>query len=249
MALCLLGYPDQALRICAEARLFADASRHPFSGAMARVISLGVHQLRGEPAMVAREVNAAIAFCEEHEFVHYRAMALVMRGWAAAQQGEFEKGIAESQEGFKDERATGALLYESYILGLLADACITNGRYGQALAFLDQAQFWLDKDGSVQFYSAEIYRLVGEAYLRSFQNLDQAERFFDKGLKVAREQKAKFLELKLCVSAYDLYELRQNAHEFRPQLGEICGVFSEGFDTADLVRAKARCGSAGSHVD
>ena len=100
MALWLLGYPDQALRICAEARRYADASQHPFSEAMARTISLRVHQLRGEAAVVASQANAAIALCEEHEFVHYRAMALILRGWASAQQGEFEKGIAEIQRRF-----------------------------------------------------------------------------------------------------------------------------------------------------
>ena len=138
------------------------------------------------------------------------------------------------------ERATGALLYETYVLGLLADACIKNERYGQALEFLDQAQLRLDEENSERFYAAEIYRLLGEAYLRSHQNLDQAEHYFSKGLKVAREQKAKSLELKLCVSIYDLYELRKDADKYRSQLGEIYGSFSEGFDTADLVRAKTR---------
>ena len=244
MALWFLGYPDQALRICAEARRYADASQHPFSEAIERTISLRVHQFRGEAAVVAGQVNAAIALCEEHEFVHYLAMALILRGWASAQQGEFEKGIAEIQEGLEKERATGALLYESYILGLLADACIKNERYGQALEFLDQAQLRLDEKNSERFYAAEIYRLLGEAYLRSHQDLDQAEHFFCKGLKVAREQKAKSLELKLCVSIYDLYELRQNADKYRSQLGEIYGFFSEGFGTTDLVRAKARLKNA-----
>jgi predicted ATPase len=207
---------------------------------MARTISLRVRQFRGEAAVVAGHVNAAIALCEEHEFVHYLAMALMLRGWASAQQGEFAKGIAEIQEGLEKERATGALLYESYTLGLLADACIKNERYGQALEFLDQAQSRLDERNSECFYSAEIYRLLGETYLRSHQDLDQAEHFFCKGLKVAREQKAKSLELKLCVSIYDLCELRQNADDYRSQLGEIYGFFSEGFDTTDLVRAKAR---------
>ena len=98
----------------------------------------------------------------------------------------------------------------------------------------------LDEENSERFYAAEIYRLLGEAYLRSNQDLDQAEHYFSKGLKVAREQKAKSLELKLCVSICDLYELRQNADKYRSQLGEIYGFFSEGFDTTDLVRAKAR---------
>jgi len=240
MALWLLGYPDQALRICAEAHCYADASRHPFSKAMALTISLRVHQFRGEAAIIARQANAAVALCEEHGFVHYLAMALILRGWAIAQQGEFEKGIAEIHNGLEKERATGALLLESYALGLLADACIKNERYGQALDFLERAQMRLDEETSERFYAAEIYRLLGEAYLRSRQDLDQAERYLSKGLEVARDQKAQSLELKLCVSIYDLYELRQNADKCRPQLDEIYGSFSEGFDTADLVRAKAR---------
>ncbi len=240
MVLWLLGYPDQALRVCAEARRYANTFQHPFSEAMARSISLRVHQLRGEAAVVAGQADAAIALCEEHEFVHYLAMALILRGWASAQQGEFEKGIAEIQAGLEKERATGALLFESYTLGLLADACIKNERYGQALDFLQQAQLRLDEENSERYYAAEIYRLLGETYLRSRQDLDQAERYLCKGLTVAREQKAKSLELKLCMSIYDLYELRDHADTYRPQLGEIYGSFSEGFDTADLVRAKAR---------
>src|SRR5215468_5798400 len=244
MALWLLGYPDQALRVCAEARRYADTSQHPFSEAMARTVSLRVHQLRGEAAVVAGQADAAIALCEEHEFVHYLAMALILRGWATAQQGEFEKGIAEAQEGLERERATGALLFESYTLGLLADVCIKNERYAQAFDLLQQAQLRLDEENSERFYAAEIYRLLGEAYLRSRQDLDQAERYLCKGVTVAREQKAKSLELKLCMSIYDLYELRHNADTYRPQLGEIYGSFSEGFDTADLVRAKARLTNA-----
>jgi class 3 adenylate cyclase/tetratricopeptide (TPR) repeat protein len=244
MVLWLLGYPDQALQICGEAGLYADRSQHPFSEGMARTITLRVHQLRGEAAIVAAQADAAIALCEEHEFVHYLAMALILRGWASAQQGEVEKGIAEIQAGLEKERATGALLYESYTLGLLADACIKNERYGEAFDFLNQAQSRLDEENSERFYAAEIYRLLGETYLRSRQDLDQAERYLCKGLKVAREQKAKSLELRLCASIYDLHEMRQNADKYRPQLGQIYRSFSEGFDTADLVRAKARLKSA-----
>jgi predicted ATPase/class 3 adenylate cyclase len=244
MVLWLLGYPDQALRLCAEARRYADKSQRPFSEAMARTISLRVHQFRGEAAVIARQANAAIALCEENGFVHYLAMALILRGWATAQQGEFEKGIAEIQEGLEKQRATGALLYESYTLGLLADACIKNERYRQALDFLDRAQLRLNEENSERFYAAEIYRLLGETHLRSHQDLDQAERYLCKGLELAREQRARAFELKLCTSIYDLYELRPNADKYRSQLGEIYGSFSEGFDTTDLLRAKARLKNA-----
>ncbi|MEH2536584.1 hypothetical protein [Bradyrhizobium sp. AZCC 1699] len=240
MALCLLGYPDRALRICTEARRYAAASQHPFSEAIARTINLRVHQLRGDVAAVADRAKDAIAFCEEHEFVHYLAMAWILRGWANAHQGEFEKGIAELQKGVEQERATGALIFESYALGLRADACLKNKRYGQALDSLKQARLRLNIENSERFYAAEIYRLLGETYLRSNQKLDQAEHYFCEGLKVAREQKAKYFELRLCLSMCDLYKLRQDDNRCRLQLGEVYASFSEGFDTADLVRAKAR---------
>jgi predicted ATPase len=172
-------------------------------------------------------------------------MALILHGWAIAQQGGFEKGSAEIQEGLENERATGALLFETYSLGLLADAYIKNERYEQAFEFLDQARLRLDDANSERFYAAEIYRLLGEAHLRSHQDIDQAEHYFCKGLKIAREQKAKSLELKLCTTIYDLYALRQNAHQYRSQLDEIYRSFSEGFDATDLVRANARLKQAG----
>ena len=240
MALWLLGYPDQALRICAEARRYADASRYPFSEAMARTIGLRVHQFRGEAAVVASEANVAIAFCEEHEFVHYLAMALILRGWADAQQGEFEKGIAAIEEGLEKQRATGTSLYKSYSLGLLADACVRNKRYEQAFDFLQQAQSTLDEDNSECFYAAEIYRLLGETYLRSNHDRDQAEYYFHKGLKVAREQNSKSFELRVCLSLCELHDPGQNADQCRSQLAQVYGSFSEGFDTPDLVSAKVR---------
>jgi len=238
LALCFLGFPDQALRLCADARRYADASRHPFSEAMAQTISLRVHQLRGETATVADQANAAIALCEEHEFVHYLAMSHILRGWARTQQESFEEGIAEIQEGLSKERAIGALLFETYSLGLLADACIKNKRYTQALEFLHQVK--LDEENIDHFYAAEIYRLLGETYLRSAQNLDEAERYFSKGLKIARKQNARLLELRLHLSICDLDDLSENSDTCRSQLAATYGFFSEGFDVADLVRAQAR---------
>jgi hypothetical protein len=105
---------------------------------------------------------------------------------------------------------------------------------------LQQAQLRLDADNTERFYAAEIYRLFGEIYLRSNQNLDQAEHYFSKGLKIAREQKAKLLELKLCLSLYDLSELKHNTANSRTALGQIYRSFSEGFDTIDIIRAKQR---------
>jgi predicted ATPase len=211
---------------------------------MARTISLRVHQFRGEAALVFDQANTAIALCEEHEFVHYLALALILRGWARALQGEFYNGIEEMQEGLDQARGAGALLFESYALGLKADACIKYEHYEQAFIFLGQAQLRLDRENSERFYMAEIYRLFGEAYLRSGRDLDQAELYLRKGVSVARDQKSRWLELRLCLSLDDLYKMRPSMDKHRSQLGEIYGSFTEGFDTIDLIKAKARLPNA-----
>ena len=134
----------------------------------------------------------------------------------------------------------GAMLFETYALGLLADACITNKRYREAFGFLERAQLRLEDENSERYYAAEIYRLLGKTNLQSNKNVAQADQYFSKSLKIAREQKARSFELRLCLDICDLYGLGQDADKFCPQLGEIYGSFSEGFGTVDLVGAKAR---------
>jgi len=240
MTLWQLGYPDRALRMCTEASALVDSSHHPFSEAMARTVSLRVHQFRGDAAAVVKHADSAIAVSEAHEFVHYLAMSLILRGWALATQGEFERGIVEMQAGLEKQRASGALIYETYALGLLADACITNGRYDQAFDFLNQAELRLEAESrSDRFYASEIYRLFGEAYLRSGRDVARAEQYLLKGLAIAREQGSRSFQLRLLSSACDLKS--PHTDSYRRQLAELYLSFSEGFDTADLIRASERC--------
>jgi tetratricopeptide (TPR) repeat protein len=122
----------------------------------------------------------------------------------------------------------------------MADACLQNKRYDQALQYLEQAKARLNEENSERFQAAEIYRLIGEAHRQANRDRDLAQRYFCEGLTVARQQKAKFLELRLCLSMCDLWDQSQNAERCRLQLREICGFFREGFDLPDLVKAKAR---------
>src|SRR4051812_16348093 len=239
MTLWQLGYPDRALRMCTEAT--ARALQYPFSEALARTVSLRVHQFRGDAAAVAENADSAVAVSEAHEFVHYLAMSLILRGWALASQGQFERGIVEMQDGLEKQRAAGALVYENYALGLLADACLTNGRYGQALDFLNQAELRLKAESnSDRFYESEICRLFGEAYLRSGKDVILAEKNILKGLSIARAQGSRSFQLRLLMSACDL-DGSLSIESYRRQLAELYLSFTEGFDTLDLRRAREKC--------
>ncbi len=238
MVVWFLGFPDQALALCAEALHRAELFEDPFSEAMAQSITLRINQLRGEPTLVSAEADAVVELCKEHGFVHYLAMALILRGWARATQGEIDNGIAEMNEGLRYGRVSGALLYESYALGLMADACIKNERYEQALGFLRRAVQLLDRDHSERFYSAEIYRLKGEASFRLSGNPGDAEPWISRGLELAREQKAKSLELKLYLTLSDVCHVR-DPRKFNRSLRELVQSFKEGYDTSDLIKAGA----------
>jgi predicted ATPase len=65
------------------------------------------------------------------------------------------------------------------------------------------------------------------------------EACFDRGLKVARGQNARFWELRTTVSRARYCRDRGNYTEARELLAPVYGWFTEGFDTRDLKEAKA----------
>jgi predicted ATPase len=91
-----------------------------------------------------------------------------------------------------------------------------------------------------RFYEAELHRLKGELLLAlSSENHLAAEACFQQALEVARRQQAKSLELRVAMSLSRLWQCQGKRAEARQLLAEIYGWFTEGFDTADLLEAKA----------
>ncbi|MBV8450900.1 MAG: hypothetical protein JOZ29_01330 [Deltaproteobacteria bacterium] len=65
-----------------------------------------------------------------------------------------------------------------------------------------------------------------------------AEASFREAIEVARKQSAKLHELRATNSLARLLAKRGKRDEARAMLAEIYGWFNEGFDTADLRKAK-----------
>ena len=128
MALWSLGYPDQALKRANEAVEFSQALSHPLSMAGAEFFLGGVHQFRHEARAAQKAAERAIALSAEHGFTFWLPVATILRGWAMAQQGLNEQGIAQMEEGLAAFRATGAGTGRPHWLSLLAEACIETVR-------------------------------------------------------------------------------------------------------------------------
>ena len=149
-------------------------------------------------------------------------------------------GIALMQKGLTGWRATGAELFVPFYLALLAEAYSEAGRAAEGLAALDEALTIVDKGGKdgERLWDAELCRIKGELLLGSSHAV-QAEACFQEALQIARTQRAKSWELRASVSLSLLWKNQGRRKEARELLLVIYDWFTEGFDTPDLINAKA----------
>jgi predicted ATPase len=87
---------------------------------------------------------------------------------------------------------------------------------------------------------AEVHRIAGEIALMSPQsNLAQAKTSFEQALTIARQQQAKSWQLRAATSMARLLRDQGKPQQAGELLAPIYGCFTEGFDTRDLLEAKA----------
>jgi adenylate cyclase len=240
MTLWLLGYPEQALAHVHEGLALARALSHPYSLAFAQFWVAWVSQVRRDVLSVREHAEAAVVLSSAQGFPLWMATGTTLRGWALAEQGQVEEGIAQIRQCLDTSRATGAKLGRSHFLSLLAEA---HGKVGQAeegLSALTEAFTLVDKSGE-RFYEAELYRLKGELVLQSevWRRELEAKTCFQKAIEIAHKQQAKSLELRAATSLARLWQSQGKRDEARELLAPVYNWFTEGFDTADLQDAKA----------
>jgi predicted ATPase len=235
----LLGYPDQALKRGHEALALARELSQPHSLAFAETTVVVLHLSRREARAARETAERLMALSTEHGFVFYLAVASIMHGWAIAEQGRNEEGIAQIQEGLAAYRATGTKLGRPYNLSLLAEACMKTGHLDDALSALTEALAAANENENRECES-ERHRLKGELLLRrDDSSITEARSCFQGAIEIARKQSAKSLELRATISLARLLAKQEKRDEACLMLAEIYNWFTEGFDTADLKEAKA----------
>jgi predicted ATPase len=240
-----LGYPDQALQRSQEALTLAQELSHPHSLAFALGFTAELHQRRRDRQAAQEQAEALITLATEQGLSFWLARGIIIQGWVLSEQGQGEEGIAQTRRGLTAYRTTGAVLWRSYHLALLAEAYGGIGQPKEGLTVLDEALAFFDKTGE-RVYEAEVYRLKGELTLQqsSVQRLvsgvqKEAEECFWKALEIARHQQAKSLELRATTSLARLWQQQGKKSEAHQLLSSIYGWFTEGFDTKDLQEATA----------
>lgn len=239
-ALWTLGYPDQALERRHEALTLARALSHPQSWASAAAHVAMFHSLRREWQAAQELAEAGMALSREHGFPLWLAWGTIHWGWALAEQGKIEEGIAQMRHGLAAWRATGTEIIRPYFLGLLAEAYWKGRQAEEGLGAIEEALAMAQKHKET-FCEAELYRLKGELLLSlAAGNAAEAEACFHHALDIAYRQSARSWELRATISLSRLQQRQGKQEEAHQRLAESYRWFTEGFDTADLQEAKAR---------
>src|SRR4029077_8831726 len=105
------------------------------------------------------------------------------------------------------------------------------------LDLLDKALAQVEQSGQ-RWCEAEIHRSKGEL-LAAFSDAPQAESCLRQSLDTARRQGARLWELRAACSLGRLWCAQDRHDDARALLAPIHDGFAEGFDTPDLLQAKA----------
>ena len=99
-----------------------------------------LHQFRREGQVAQERAEALITLSDEQGFPFWLALGTILQGWALAEQGQGEEGIAQIRQGLAAWRATGAeaVLFR-YFWRSLAEAYGKVGQVQEGLRVVAEA--------------------------------------------------------------------------------------------------------------
>jgi tetratricopeptide (TPR) repeat protein len=232
-----MGYPKRGLRTAQRALATARTQNHAFSLASALNQVARFHVLRREPAIALELADEGLEFSNRMNFPTWTAESTLVRGWAIAQLGHEEEGIAAMRSGLAMRDAIHEYGAQPHYQAWLAEALSRVGRVPEGL---DLLRSYLEKNHEVLVYEPEIHLARASLYLAETPaNTADALRSILTASEIARGHGSKSFELRATTSLARLLAAQSRRHEAHTMLAKIYGWFTEGFDTADLKDAKA----------
>jgi DNA-binding CsgD family transcriptional regulator/RecA/RadA recombinase len=156
----LAGDVDRARESDAEARRIAHELDHPYSLAFAYYLSALLAVLMADGPRAERLADESIARCEAGGYAMLAYWSAIFHGWAIAEQGREQEGVAEMTAGLAGHATTGAGMNTPLFLGLLSDAEERRGEHEHAVALVDEALV-LARQAGDRIYEADLHRRRG----------------------------------------------------------------------------------------
>ena len=232
-----LGYPSRARDLSRLAIVEAKDVSHPLTLGMTLDRTTSVAEFCRDVATVAARAEALAALGREQGFLFYVTKGDFDRGWVMVEEGGITDGIALMRASLSSLEASHEEEFMPHSLGLLAVALAKGQEVPEALSVARDALARVGRTGE-RLFEADLHRLEGDL-LVAFSQPDQAEGCFRRAVALAREQGARWWELRATTSLARLWAGQGKHREAYDLLAPVYGWFTEGFDTPDLQDARA----------
>jgi class 3 adenylate cyclase/predicted ATPase len=229
------GFADTARACIDEAATLATKLQKAFEHVWVLNFSITLDVLLRDPQSVVEDTEQILALSARDSFPMFAAAAQIYRGWALAELGQVEEGIAQLRQGIAAQLDGGQRLSHSFYRGLLAQAQMRSGDFVEALATVEDG---FAAASAEMGYLPELFRLRAELRTRLGAPAHAVEADYRDAIDRARRYEIKTLELRSATSFSCWLQQTGRAAEARALLAPIYDSFTEGFDTRDLVEAK-----------
>jgi tetratricopeptide (TPR) repeat protein len=237
-----LGHPDRALARAREAAELAKRFQYKFGLGFSANVECIVHWLRGDFAAQERIAAGQIVIGESYGFPVWLALGKVYHGAARVALGD-ASAVSEVLEGLTLAAQTRTRSGAPMMLAILAATHAAVGSLEDARGAVELG-LAVAAETDQHFQDAELERTKGVLILMderepAVTRQQLAERSFRKAIDIARSQGARSLELRALTSLAPVLESRGRADEARALLEPVYRGFTEGFETADLRKARS----------
>src|SRR5882724_11504093 len=227
----LQGFGDQARRLTEKLLDYARTNDHRRSFLYTLLLATcPIAVFVGDLTTVERHVRLAFELAARHAIEMWNGWAQCFEGVVLIKRGESQAGSQLLQSALERLPAPGFHHHVSLLLPELAEGLVVADT---ALARAEQTE--------AGWCLAELLRTKGELLLlgREPTAVATAEQCFHQALDVARRQGALSWELRAATSLARFWRGQQRVTQARKLLGSVYRRFTEGFETADLIAAKA----------
>jgi predicted ATPase len=171
-----------------------------------------------------------------HSLPDFEQRARFIQGTLSAQSGDPQRALELIRSALAAIERTDKSRSTLYF-GHSAAALAKLGQPEAGLKMLNDA-IQTAKTTNERFFEAELYRLSGEILL-SLGRRSEAEFELQTALKIAQHQQARLWELRAATSLAKHWRSEGKCPEAYALLQPIYDWFAEGFETTDLIDAKA----------
>lgn len=229
----LLGRPDLARERAAHAIAVARTRDSPFEVMVALQTQAWLCVLLRDPHGAAAAAGQALTLVQEHGFTQINQIRSSL-AWATAQLGDTAQALVIAEDCL-DGWLGGGLPRLPEARRVLAQVRALNGAPLEALAGLDELCAAPTDNPTIL-----AAHLIARGELRLSLGLaESAEADLREAIDLARPRQVRALELRAAMPLARLLRDRGDAAGAQALLAPVYEGFAEGFDTADLLEAKA----------